>query len=135
MTLVGGDEEQRQRLAGLLAQVAGVEVTGWSDTPRSLTVLKAMSSVDVCIDAPSSPPLAELRRPYFAPRQLQVLIAYSSGNELLEVAARRAGMNAETFKTHLRRIRAKYREVGRDAPTRLDLYVRAIQDGFLSPPS
>jgi hypothetical protein len=49
--------------------------------------------------------------------------------------ARSLGMDQETFKTHLRRIRVKYRAVGRPAPTRRDLYVRAVEDGPLPPPS
>jgi DNA-binding CsgD family transcriptional regulator len=44
-------------------------------------------------------------------------------------------MDLETLKTHLRRIRVKYRAVGRPAPTRRDLYVRAVEDGLLPPPS
>jgi hypothetical protein len=44
-------------------------------------------------------------------------------------------MDEETLKTHLRRLRAKYRSAGRPAPTRRDLYVRAIEDGLLPPPS
>ncbi|MGY1802953.1 hypothetical protein ACI78T_06705 [Blastococcus sp. SYSU D00922] len=135
VTLVGGDEEQRRRLAGLLAGVPGVVVTGWSDTATSLAVLEACSALDVLISPPAAPPQAPLRRPVLASRQRDVLVAYSAGNELLDVAARGLGMNPETFKTHLRRIRAKYREVGRDAPTRRDLYVRAVQDGYLPPPA
>jgi hypothetical protein len=44
-------------------------------------------------------------------------------------------MDRETLKTHLRRIRAKYAEVGRPAPTRRDLYVRAVEDGLVPPPA
>ena len=44
-------------------------------------------------------------------------------------------INPETLKTHLRRIRLKYEQVGRPAPTRRDLYVRAIEDGLLPPPT
>ena len=74
-------------------------------------------------------------RPRLSPRQRDVLVAYASGNELLPVVARRLGMDDETLKTHLRRLRAKYRAVGRPAPTRRDLYVRAIEDGLVPPPS
>ena len=61
--------------------------------------------------------------------------AYAPHNDLLPVVARRLGMDQETLKTHLRRSRAKYREVGRPAPTRCDLYVRALEDGLVPPPS
>ena len=49
--------------------------------------------------------------------------------------ARSVGMGAETPKTHLRRIRAEYADAGRPVPTRCGLYVRAIKDGVLPPPS
>jgi hypothetical protein len=64
-----------------------------------------------------------------------VLLAYVSGNELLPTLARRLGIDHETLKTHLRRIRAKYAAVGRPAPTRRDLYVRAVEDGVVPPPA
>ncbi len=132
VTLVGGDvAAQRRRLAALLAQLAGIEVTGWSDTPRSQAVLDALGGLDVVV----VPPAAAVRRPRLSARQHDVLIAYSAGNDILDVAARRLGMRAETFKTHLRRIRAKYEDAGRPAPTRRDLYVRAVQDNLLAPPS
>lgn len=134
VTLVGGDVSQRRRLADLLAQVAGIDVTGWSDTPRSQAVLEAIAGMDVVV-APTAPPTTVVRRPRLSPRQRDVLTAYSASNELLEVVARRLGMKAETFKTHLRRIRVKYEDVGRPAPTRRDLYVRAVQDGLLPPPA
>jgi DNA-binding CsgD family transcriptional regulator len=76
-----------------------------------------------------------LRRPRLAPRQRDVLVAYVSGSELLPTVARELGMDPETVKTHLRRIRAKYAEVGRAAPTRRDLYVRAVEDGLVPPPA
>jgi DNA-binding CsgD family transcriptional regulator len=75
------------------------------------------------------------RRPTLAPRQREVLIAYVSSSDLLPTVARSLGMDRETLKTHLRRIRVKYAEVGRPAPTRRDLYVRAVEDGLLTPPS
>jgi DNA-binding CsgD family transcriptional regulator len=64
-----------------------------------------------------------------------VLVAYAAGNGLMSAVARSLGINPETLKTHLRRVRAKYRAVGRPAPTRRDLYVRAVEDGLLPPPS
>jgi DNA-binding CsgD family transcriptional regulator len=78
---------------------------------------------------------ATIRRPRLAPRQRDVLVAYVSGSDLLSTVARRLGMDPETVKTHLRRVRIKYAEVGRPAPTRRDLYVRAVEDGLLPPPT
>jgi DNA-binding CsgD family transcriptional regulator len=74
-------------------------------------------------------------RPRLAPRQREVLVAYAVGNDVLPTVARRLGMERETFKTHLRRIRKKYEAVGRPAPTRRDLYVRALEDGLIAPPA
>ena len=75
------------------------------------------------------------RRPRLAPRQREVLVAYVAGSDLLPTVARELRMDRETLKTHLRRIRAKYAEVGRPAPTRRDLYVRAVEDGLVPPPA
>ena len=74
-------------------------------------------------------------RPQLSRRQREVLVAYATGSDLLPTVARRLGMDPETLKTHLRRIRAKYAQVGRPAPTRRDLYVRAVEDGLVPPPS
>ena len=127
VTVVGVDPEQRRRLADILATVAGVAVVGTAEThPADVPCVV----VELDVAAPAGP-----RHPGLAARQLEVLVAYAESNELLSVVARRLGMNEETLKTHLRRIRAKYREVGRPAPTRRDLYVRAVEDGLLPPPS
>jgi DNA-binding CsgD family transcriptional regulator len=73
--------------------------------------------------------------PQLAPRQREVLVAYVASNDVLPTVARRLGMERETLKTHLRRIRDKYEAVGRPAPTRRDLYVRALEDGLIAPPA
>ncbi|NYJ05304.1 helix-turn-helix transcriptional regulator [Petropleomorpha daqingensis] len=82
-----------------------------------------------------SPAGGGVRRPRLAPRQREVLVAYVAGSDLLPTVARELGMDRETLKTHLRRIRLKYAEVGRPAPTRRDLYVRAVEDGLVPPPA
>jgi DNA-binding CsgD family transcriptional regulator len=80
-------------------------------------------------------PASSPARPQLAPRQREVLVAYAVGNDVLPTVARRLGMEPETFKTHLRRIRDKYAAVGRPAPTRRDLYVRALEDGLIASPA
>ncbi|MGY1846794.1 hypothetical protein [Blastococcus sp. SYSU DS1021] len=135
VTVVGPDAEQRRRLAGLLAQVAGIEVVGWVDSARALAALDGRNLGAVVSVPQLTTPGDRLRQPDLSPRQRDVLVAYTVGNDLLDVAARRLRMKPESFKTHLRRVRAKYRQVGRPAPTRRDLYVRAVEDGLLPPPS
>jgi DNA-binding CsgD family transcriptional regulator len=109
--IVGADPAQRRRLAQILAAAPGIELAGVEPEPA-----RARS------------------RPALSPRERDVLVAYSSGNDLLPVVARRLGMDEETLKTHLRRLRGTYRNAGRAAPTRRDLYVRAVEDGLVPPP-
>ena len=112
------------------------------------TALLADRGCQVVVLEPGADPVGTLRRvhaghrpgtpvvrPRLAPRQLEVLLAYVSTNDVQSAVARSLGMDTETLKTHLRRIRAKYADAGRPAPTRRDLYVRAIEDGLLPPPS
>jgi len=127
--VVGADPEKRRRLADRLATVADIEVIGWLESSEALEVLGYDDDLAIVSAEPA------VRRPNLSPRQRDVLIAYAAGNELMPTVARSLGMDQETFKTHLRRIRAKYQAVGRPAPTRRDLYVRAVEDGLLPPPS
>lgn len=154
VTVLGGDAEARRRLTALLGRTPGVVVVGSVHSTHAVVALDPAPAVrlDVQIAAaipeprsaadagltPGAPmssiPATGLVRPALSARQREVLTAYSEANELLDVVARRLGMRSETLKTHLRRIRVKYREVGRPAPTRRDLYVRALEDGLVRPP-
>lgn len=49
-----------------------------------------------------------------------------------EAVGRELFITERTVKTHIQRIREKYNAVGRPAPTKAWLVIRAIQDGFLS---
>jgi DNA-binding CsgD family transcriptional regulator len=132
--VVGPDEQQRRQLLQLLSGLPGIEVVGSADASTT-TPDHGISVVLLGHDVDGDPlPGQDTRRPALSRRQREVLIAYSAGNDLLEVVARRIGMNGQTMKTHLRRIRAKYCEIGRPAPTRRDLYVRAVEDGLLRAP-
>jgi DNA-binding CsgD family transcriptional regulator len=138
VAVVGTDPFQLRRLVRLLAGTPGIEVVGWAESdqlPGSEVGAVAAVVALVPDDGESAADAVPRARPArLSPRQLEVLIAYGAGNDLLEVVARRLGMFPETLKTHLRRIREKYREAGRPAPTRRDLYVRAVEDGLLPPP-
>ena len=61
---------------------------------------------------PGRPPLSE--------REHGVLMAYASGLTL-ESAARSLGISPETARTYLKRVKAKYRQIGLPVYTKLDL--------------
>ncbi|MCD5347804.1 response regulator [Agromyces sp. H3Y2-19a] len=63
-------------------------------------------------------------------RERDVLHLYASGLPLKAVAIQ-LGIAHSTAREYLDRIRAKYVEVGRPAPTKVDLLRRAVEDGIL----
>jgi two-component system nitrate/nitrite response regulator NarL len=75
-------------------------------------------------DAPDRPALSEQER-----RALQL---YATGMPLKSVA-RRMAISDETVKQYLQRVRQKYERAGRSAPTKLELYHRAVEDGHIPP--
>lgn len=77
------------------------------------------------IDADSDFARAQLGR-----RERDVLHLYASGLPLKAVAAQ-LGIAHSTAREYLDRIRVKYVEVGRPAPTKVDLLRRAVEDGIL----
>lgn len=68
-----------------------------------------------------------------SPRQREVLELYASGFKVNSVATR-TGLAPHTVVDYLGRIRAKYAEAGRPARTKTDLYMRALEDGYLPLP-
>ena len=77
------------------------------------------------IDADNDFAKAQLGR-----RERDVLHLYASGLPLKAVAAQ-LGIAHSTAREYLDRIRVKYVEVGRPAPTKVDLLRRAVEDGIL----
>jgi two-component system, NarL family, nitrate/nitrite response regulator NarL len=75
-------------------------------------------------DAPDRPALSEQER-----RALQL---YATGMPLKSVA-RKMAISDETVKQYLQRVRQKYARAGRAAPTKLELYHRAVEDGHILP--
>ena len=66
--------------------------------------------------------------PRLSQRERSVLLAYASGLTL-EAVAEQVGIRPSTAKTYLERVKAKYREIGRPAYTKLELARRASEDG------
>lgn len=70
-------------------------------------------------------------RPALTEREIEVMRAWL----LLDTkpaVAQELFISLGTVNTHLTRIRAKYTEVGRPAPTKAALVARAVQDGLIS---
>lgn len=65
-----------------------------------------------------------------ATREREVLRLYAAGLPLKAVADR-LGIAYSTAKENITRIRVKYTQVGRPAPTKIDLRKRAIEDGIV----
>jgi DNA-binding NarL/FixJ family response regulator len=68
--------------------------------------------------------------PALSPQELRALTLYASGLPLKSVAWR-LGVTAYTAKGYIDRVRQKYAEVGREARTKLELHLRAVEDGWL----
>ena len=73
-------------------------------------------------------------RPTLSHQERRVLQLYATGLPLKSVA-RKMEIGEETVKQYLGRVRQKYTLAGRAAPTKLELYHRAVEDGHLPPPS
>jgi DNA-binding NarL/FixJ family response regulator len=116
----------------LAAGAAGV-IPKSSPTTTVMNAIETVARGDVlnnlewatAIDADSDFAKAQLGR-----RERDVLHLYASGLPLKAVAAQ-LGIANSTAREYLDRIRVKYVEVGRPAPTKVDLLRRAVEDGIL----
>lgn len=73
---------------------------------------------------------AILVRPKLSPAEQEALLLYVSGLSTGDVAGR-MGVQYETAKTYLRRVREKYARAGRPASKKAELVRRAAEDGLL----
>jgi two-component system, NarL family, nitrate/nitrite response regulator NarL len=71
-------------------------------------------------------------RPALSTQETRALQLYATGMPMKSVA-RRMTISEETVKQYVGRVREKYAHAGRAAPTKLDLYYRAVEDGHLPP--
>jgi two-component system nitrate/nitrite response regulator NarL len=69
-------------------------------------------------------------RPALSARETEVLVEWFQ-SESKDFVAQRLGISASTVNSHLERIRVKYAQIGREAPTKAALVARAIQDGLI----
>ena len=116
----------------LAAGAAGV-IPKSSATKTVMSAVETVAHGDVlnnlewatAIDADSDFAKAQLGR-----REREILHLYASGFPL-KLAAQQLGIGYSTAREYLDRIRMKYVEVGRPAPTKVDLLRRAVEDGIL----
>lgn len=76
----------------------------------------------------------ELAAVDLSPQLQKVLTLYASGETSVAVGDA-LGVSAETVNEYLKRIRQKYAAAGRPTRTKLDLFKRAVEDGWLAWPS
>jgi two-component system, NarL family, uhpT operon response regulator UhpA len=69
--------------------------------------------------------------PHLSPQETRALTLYASGLPMKAVA-RRLQVSYDTAKDYVDRVRQKYEEVGRSARTKVELYQRALEDGFIA---
>lgn len=75
----------------------------------------------------------ELADAGLSPREREVLSLYAAGAKA-PLVAEKTGLSESTVLDYIRRVRAKYGRVGREANTKVDLYKRALEDGILPVP-
>jgi two-component system nitrate/nitrite response regulator NarL len=73
-------------------------------------------------------------RPVLSAQETRALQLYATGMPMKSVA-RRMCISEETAKQYVGRVREKYARANRAAPTKIDLYHRAVEDGHLPPHS
>ncbi|MDV7135280.1 LuxR C-terminal-related transcriptional regulator [Williamsia muralis] len=91
---------------------------------------RQMPLPDRAVAAQAMPAAPTYPSPGLSDREVQVLRAWLALDSKSSVAQRLC-ISLGTVNTHLTRIRVKYRDVGRSAPTKAALVARAIQDGIV----
>lgn len=71
---------------------------------------------------------------HLSPQLQRVLALYAAGSTAVQVA-RAVGVQPDTVNEYLKRIRDKYAQAGRPATSKLELFKRAVEDGWLPMPA
>ncbi len=121
-------EALRADVLGLLRKSAPVPVITYA-VERAVLGMPVISS-EWAHAVESDPQIDEAG---LSPREAEVLQLFADGARS-QVVADRLHITLGTLEDYLRRIRAKYTRIGRPAPTKIDLYKRAVEDGLLPAP-
>lgn len=131
LVFTSGERPQLVREAGR-AGVAGMirksELPGAIvDAIRAVVRGEVVASADWAAALDSDAPFVAAQ---LSGREAEVLALYAAGETAERVGAQ-LFISRETVLDHIRRIRAKYAAVDRPAQTKVDLYRRAVEDGFV----
>lgn len=113
------------------ARAAGADAVLPKSTPAEELVAAVRGSAGGDASRTWRPAAEALQRPRLSGGEEIALRLYAGGASVKEVAAG-LGVQYETAKTYLRRIREKYARVDRPAGRRVELVARAVEDGYLS---
>lgn len=111
---------------GVIRKDRSIEVL--AEALHTLAAMGAFDSVEIARALDAVPDLG----PKLSEREKQTLTLYASGLPM-KVVARQLGIGIETAREYLKRVKAKYRASDRAAYTRMDLYRRAVEDGYMDP--
>jgi DNA-binding NarL/FixJ family response regulator len=132
LAYTSGDDVDLVRAAAR-AGIAGM-VRKSEDSEHLLEALRHVSRGEVVASTEWAAAVdGDPQAPGLSPRERQVLELYASG-EKADRVARLLGVSRETVLDHIRRIRIKYAAVERPAHTKVELYMRAVEDGVLPGP-
>lgn len=70
-------------------------------------------------------------RPALSAQEARALVLYATGAPMKSVA-RQMGVTEDTARSYIKRVREKYAGAGIDVRTKIDLYRRAVQDGWMN---
>jgi two-component system, NarL family, response regulator DevR len=130
----GADDPELMRAASR-AGVLGImkksdELDVLVDGVRRAAVGETIATTEWATALDSDPILASAA---LSQKEKQVLALYASGESSHSVAYA-TGLSVNTVGEYVRRIRTKYAIAGRPAHTKVELYKRAVEDGFLPSP-
>ncbi|HMD93798.1 MAG TPA: hypothetical protein VKG80_14265, partial [Trebonia sp.] len=119
-----GDVTGREAACAVAIAVAAVSLCGWADRLPG-----AVGSVDWSVFGTSwLLALVAVGRPAWEWVSGALLVRKG-----VDLAARKMAISEETAKQYLSRVRDKYGRAGRSAPTKIELYYRAVEDGHIPP--
>jgi two-component system, NarL family, response regulator DevR len=118
----------RTDVLGIVRKSAPVGVL--LETIRAAVDGQPLMSTEWAAAIDADPELSDAR---LSRQEESVLALFATGLKTQAVASA-LGIAVGTVEDYVRRIRSKYARVGRAAPTKIDLYKRAIEDGFLPMP-